>query len=174
MTTPTVDAVTAGRLAHYIERAERLHEEAASIRDDLKTVFAEAKSEGFDPKELKRIIKYHRADVQTVRTSRAVFDTYMNALSQLAGTPLGDFAAQFVSGVPITVVEPVTAEARAAAAAERVRVAREDREAATERRDAERIAKIPDPKKSAADRAMETSMREAAKRGGSTLGTSAV
>lgn len=167
----TVDAITASTMARYIERAETLNAEAASIRDDLKTVFAEAKSAGFDPREIKRIIKFRKADAKKARESKMIFDTYVAVLASLADTELGKWALEYVKDEIIEPPVVMTAEERAKAAVERTRIAREELEAAVERRDAERIAKIPDPKKSAADRAMETSMREASKRGGSTLGT---
>lgn len=44
-------------LLNYIVRAERLEEEIAGIRGDLKDLFAEAKGRGFSAQALKTILK---------------------------------------------------------------------------------------------------------------------
>ena len=43
----TVENVAAAELRQFIERIERLEEEKASISDDIKDVYGEAKGRGF-------------------------------------------------------------------------------------------------------------------------------
>ena len=49
--------VTADQLRSFIERLERLASEKAAIAEDMKEVFAEAKSEGFDTKIMRQILR---------------------------------------------------------------------------------------------------------------------
>ena len=44
------------RLKSFIERIERLEEEKNNITSDIKEVFSEAKSMGYDPKIMRKIL----------------------------------------------------------------------------------------------------------------------
>lgn len=68
------------KLRALIERVERLEEEKKATGDDIKQVFAEAKSEGFDTKVLRRIIRLRKQDANERAEEDAVLDTYMHAL----------------------------------------------------------------------------------------------
>ena len=52
--TPTKGA---DQLRQYIERVERLEEEKKALMSDIKDIFAEAKSSGFDPKTMRQVIR---------------------------------------------------------------------------------------------------------------------
>ena len=52
--------IAADRLRSLIERIERLEEEKKAIASDIKDIFAEAKSAGFDVKIMKTIIKLRK------------------------------------------------------------------------------------------------------------------
>ena len=56
-TTSTSNTVSGEKLRSFVERIERLTEEKKAIGDDIRLVFAEAKSDGFDNKYLKSIVK---------------------------------------------------------------------------------------------------------------------
>lgn len=58
-TTGTVN-VAAEELRQFIERIERLEEEKQSIADDIKDVFGEAKSRGYDTKAMKTIVRLRK------------------------------------------------------------------------------------------------------------------
>lgn len=73
-------SVAADQLRLYIERAERLHEEVKGLNDDLKDVFAEAKSDGFDLKAMKRCIALRKLDPQKRHEDAAILETYCAAL----------------------------------------------------------------------------------------------
>ena len=51
-----VHQVAKDQLRAFIERIERLEEEKKTIADDIKDVYGEAKSSGFDPAILKKVI----------------------------------------------------------------------------------------------------------------------
>lgn len=52
----------AEQLRSFVERAERLHAEREAIAADIKEVYAEAKSGGFDVKTLKKVIRRRRME----------------------------------------------------------------------------------------------------------------
>lgn len=90
--TEAVDKATAKQLAQFIERIERVDEEIAAAKADRAEVLKEAKSCGFDPKILNAIIANRKKDQNDLNEARALFATYMAALSVLADTPLGQWA----------------------------------------------------------------------------------
>ena len=55
-----VGGIAADRLRSLIERIEHLEEEKNGISNDIKDVFAEAKSAGFDTKIMKSILKLRK------------------------------------------------------------------------------------------------------------------
>ena len=79
-----VHQVTGQQIRAYIERAEQLEQEKAAIGDDLKAVFAEAKSQGYDPKILRRLIADRRRNADDVQSEQALLDLYRDALEQAA------------------------------------------------------------------------------------------
>jgi len=77
-----IGANSAGHLKAFVERIERLAEEKESISDDMKEVYSEAKSNGFDPKILRKIIAI-RKDPYQYREDSELVETYMHALGML-------------------------------------------------------------------------------------------
>jgi uncharacterized protein (UPF0335 family) len=80
--------VTAARFAKdhlraFVERIERLHEERKAISDDVRDVYAEAKSNGFDVKALKAVIRLRAQDVDERKEQEAILETYLHALGML-------------------------------------------------------------------------------------------
>ena len=70
-------------LRSFIERIERLEEEKKAIADDVKEVFAEAKSMGFDLKALRKIISIRKKEPHVREEEEAILHTYMSALGML-------------------------------------------------------------------------------------------
>ena len=54
--------VAADQLRLFIERIERLEEEKKGIADDVKDVYAEAKSNGYDTKTMRKIVRLRRME----------------------------------------------------------------------------------------------------------------
>lgn len=73
-------AVAADQLRLFIERAERIHEEVKGANEDLADVFKEAKSNGFDPKAMKRCIALRKLDPDKRHEDDAILETYRQAL----------------------------------------------------------------------------------------------
>ncbi len=84
--------IAADRLMSFIERIERLEEEKAALSADVKEVFAEAKSNGFNTKLMRQMIKERKLEPSEWEESRALGDIYRRALGILADTPLGEAA----------------------------------------------------------------------------------
>ena len=75
--------LSAEHLKQFVERIERLDEEKQTIAEDIKEVFQEAKSNGFDVKTLKEIIKIRKADASDLEEQEYFLDTYKRALGLL-------------------------------------------------------------------------------------------
>lgn len=80
------------QLAAFVERIERLEEEKVGIASDIRDVYAEAKSNGFDVKVLRKVIAIRKMDADKRAEHEALVETYMHALGMLADTPLGQAA----------------------------------------------------------------------------------
>lgn len=81
-----------GQLRAFVERIERLYEEKAAITADIASVYAEAKSTGFDPKIIRKLIAYRKKEPAKRAEEEALLETYMGALGMLADLPLGQAA----------------------------------------------------------------------------------
>lgn len=67
-------------LESYIERIERLEEEKRALAEDIREVYAEAKSNGFDSKTMRQIVKLRRMDPAQIEEERYMLETYARAL----------------------------------------------------------------------------------------------
>jgi uncharacterized protein (UPF0335 family) len=74
------DAVAPDLLKSFVERIERLEEEKASISGDVKEVYAEAKSQGFDTKILRKVVAIRKRDAAERREEEEILDLYLQAL----------------------------------------------------------------------------------------------
>lgn len=78
--TQAVENVAAAELRQFIERIERLEEEKASISDDIKDVYGEAKGRGYDPKAMRTIVRLRKKDANERIEEETILQTYMAAL----------------------------------------------------------------------------------------------
>ncbi|MCG7349229.1 DUF2312 domain-containing protein [Sphingomonas sp. ACRSK] len=74
------DNVSAEQLRLLIERIERLEEEKQGISDDIKDVYAEAKSTGFDAKTMRTIIQLRRMEKHHRDEAEMMLETYKQSL----------------------------------------------------------------------------------------------
>lgn len=74
------EMVAAEELRLLIERIERLEEEKKGISDDIREVYSEAKSRGYDPKIMRQIIKLRAMESHERQEFEAVLETYASAL----------------------------------------------------------------------------------------------
>jgi uncharacterized protein (UPF0335 family) len=83
-----------------VERIEKLEEEKAAIAGDIKEVYQEAKSNGFDPKILKKVISLRKIEASKRAEEQALLSVYLDALGDLATTPLGQAALASAKKTP--------------------------------------------------------------------------
>lgn len=74
------DNVSAEQLLQFIERIERLEEEKKQFADDIKDVYSEAKSTGFDNKTMKHIVRLRKMEKHHRDEADALIETYRKAL----------------------------------------------------------------------------------------------
>lgn len=77
---PAVGGIAADRLRSIIERVERLEEERKALSGDIKDIFTEAKSAGFDVKVLRQIIRIRKQEPAEVEEQEILLDVYRRAL----------------------------------------------------------------------------------------------
>lgn len=75
-----VGGIAVDRLRSIVERIERLDEERRGIADDIKDIFAEAKSAGFDTKVLRALIALRKKEPADVEEQETLLDLYRRAL----------------------------------------------------------------------------------------------
>jgi uncharacterized protein (UPF0335 family) len=68
------------RLRLLIERIERLSEERKGIQDDIKDVYSEAKSAGYDPKAMRMVVRLRAMKPDDRRELESIVDVYRNVL----------------------------------------------------------------------------------------------
>ncbi|WP_202405245.1 DUF2312 domain-containing protein [Saccharibacter sp. 17.LH.SD] len=72
--------IAADRLLSIIERVERLEEERKALGSDIRDVFTEAKSAGFDVKVIKQILNLRKQEPAEVEEQETLLDIYRKAL----------------------------------------------------------------------------------------------
>lgn len=72
--------VAGKRLLSFFDRIERLEEEKAALAEDIKEVFAEAKSAGFEVKIMRRIMKLRKMDIEKRQEEDELIRLYMSAI----------------------------------------------------------------------------------------------
>jgi len=74
--TPTANTL----LRSFVERVERLDEEIKGLNDDKRDIYAEARSNGFDVKALKAVIRLRAQDPAEREQLEGIVQTYLSAL----------------------------------------------------------------------------------------------
>ncbi|MCT6855490.1 MAG: DUF2312 domain-containing protein [Bombella apis] len=72
--------IAVDRLRSIIERVERLEEERKALGADIRDIFTEAKSAGFDVKVVKQIIKLRKQEPAEIEEQETLLDIYRRAL----------------------------------------------------------------------------------------------
>lgn len=75
-----IAGLSGNRLKSFFERIERLEEEKKALAEDIRDVYAEAKSAGFDPKIIRKIVSLRKANVEKRREEQELLDLYMAAI----------------------------------------------------------------------------------------------
>ena len=73
-------AITKDHLLQIISKLERLEADKAAVGEDIKEVCLEAKSNGFDIKTIKKILKIRKTDKDTLQEQEELLELYLSAL----------------------------------------------------------------------------------------------
>jgi uncharacterized protein (UPF0335 family) len=82
-----VGGIAVERLRSLVERIERLEEEKKALADDIKEIYAEAKSAGFDTKVLRQVIRQRKIDARELEEQETILDLYRRALGMVELPP---------------------------------------------------------------------------------------
>ena len=82
---PTIgdNSVNAKELRAFVERVEQVNSEIAAWKEDIKEILLEARVKGFDPKQMKRIIRTRAMDAEKRKAEEEIYDSYLAALGIL-------------------------------------------------------------------------------------------
>ncbi len=72
--------VSGERLRSFIRRIEKLEEDKASVLEDIKDVYGEAKSAGFDVKIIRQIVRLRKMEEEKRREQEELLDLYKSAI----------------------------------------------------------------------------------------------
>ena len=75
-----VFGIDSERLLSYVERVERLEEEKVALQNDIKEIYAEAKSADFDVKAIKALVKIRKKDEKERQAEEYIVEQYRKAL----------------------------------------------------------------------------------------------
>ena len=70
-------------LKQYISKIERLEQEKSEIQEHIRETYADAKSNGFDPKIMKQVIKERKLEKAELEEQESLLVMYKRALGML-------------------------------------------------------------------------------------------
>ncbi len=73
-------SVSGDRLKKYIERIEKLEEDRKALGADVRDIFAEAKSGGFDTKVMRQLLKLRKLNQQERTEQEELLELYKAAI----------------------------------------------------------------------------------------------
>lgn len=79
-TTEKPTNVAGERLRSIVDRIERREEERKALGSDIKDIYSEAKSGGFDVKVLRELIKIRKEEPAAVEEQETLLDVYRRAI----------------------------------------------------------------------------------------------
>jgi uncharacterized protein (UPF0335 family) len=71
------------KLKQVVSKIEKLEEEKKEVGGQIKDVYSEAKSMGYDTKALRTVIRLRKKDRQEREEEDAILDTYLLALGEI-------------------------------------------------------------------------------------------
>jgi uncharacterized protein (UPF0335 family) len=78
-----IGAAAREQLKAFVARIERLEEDKANIMADMKEVYAEAKSNGYDTKILRKVVALRKIDRHERQETEALLELYMGAIGMI-------------------------------------------------------------------------------------------
>ena len=90
-------SVPRDRLRSIVDRIERLESEKKALTDEVKEIYQEAKSAGYDCKVLRHLIRQRKLDPADLEELETLLDVYRRALGDFVSSPLGAAAMERVA-----------------------------------------------------------------------------
>jgi uncharacterized protein (UPF0335 family) len=78
--TANVNNVTGERLQSIVSRIEKIEEERKELASDIKDIYSEAKSAGFDVKVLRQLIRIRKQEPAEIEEQETLLDVYRRAI----------------------------------------------------------------------------------------------
>lgn len=78
----TMGQATREKLKQFIARIERLEAEKAELAADIREVYAEVKTFGFDNKILRKVIAMRKIEAHERAEQEALLELYMDAIDE--------------------------------------------------------------------------------------------
>ena len=78
--TKTVNGVDGSHLKSYMERIEKLETDKKAIADDIREIYIEAKSFGFDTKIMREVLKLRKLDQNELYEKASLIEIYKTDL----------------------------------------------------------------------------------------------
>ena len=75
-----IGGIAAEALKQAIDRIERLEEEKKALQGDIKDIYTQAKSQGFDPKIIRQIVRLRKVERQEREEAEQLLELYMAAI----------------------------------------------------------------------------------------------
>ena len=72
--------IAAERLRSFIERVERLEEDRTNLNADIREVYSDAKSAGFDAKTMRAIVRLRKLEPNERQEQEHLLEVYRNAV----------------------------------------------------------------------------------------------
>jgi uncharacterized protein (UPF0335 family) len=72
--------VAADELKLLFERIERMEEEKKGVAEDIKDIYIEAKSRGYDPKIMRQIVRLRAMDTDKRKEQQSLIEVYASAI----------------------------------------------------------------------------------------------
>ena len=80
---PNIASLSGAQLKQFIERIERLDQEKIALLTDIREVFAEAKSSGFDTKIMRQLLKIRKMEQSELDEQEELLQVYKHALGMI-------------------------------------------------------------------------------------------
>jgi uncharacterized protein (UPF0335 family) len=77
-----IGGIAAEALRQFIDRIERLEEEKKALAADIKDVYAQCKSQGFDTKIIRKIVSLRKKDRAEREEEQQILDLYLAAIGE--------------------------------------------------------------------------------------------
>jgi uncharacterized protein (UPF0335 family) len=74
------NSVAGDELKLLFERIERMEEEKKGVAEDIKDIYVEAKSRGYDPKIMRQIVRLRAMDTDKRKEQQSLIDVYASAI----------------------------------------------------------------------------------------------